>query len=63
MLESRLTIVLVTHSAFAAAYADRTVELWDGRIERDGPSVVEPAATAKRHDDPPRALRLLTRDS
>jgi putative ABC transport system ATP-binding protein len=30
-----LTIILVTHSAVAAAYAERTIELLDGRIVRD----------------------------
>jgi len=33
--EQRLTVVLVTHSALAATYGDRTVELRDGRIVRD----------------------------
>jgi hypothetical protein len=33
--ERRLTIVMVTHSTVAAGYGDRTVELKDGRIERD----------------------------
>ncbi len=33
--ERRLTVVMVTHSAFAATYGDRTVELRDGRIVRD----------------------------
>ena len=31
-VERRLTVVLVTHSAFAATYGHRTVELSDGRI-------------------------------
>lgn len=30
-----LTVVLVTHSSFAATYGDRTIELQDGRIVRD----------------------------
>src|SRR5262245_61739473 len=30
-----LTVVLVTHSSFAATYGDRTIELQDGRIFRD----------------------------
>jgi putative ABC transport system ATP-binding protein len=34
-LEKRLTVLLVTHSPFAAKYGDRTVELRDGRIVRD----------------------------
>jgi putative ABC transport system ATP-binding protein len=33
--ERRLTVILVTHSTFAATYGERTVELRDGRIERD----------------------------
>ena len=33
--ERSLTVVMVTHSAFAATYGDRTVELRDGRIIRD----------------------------
>jgi len=31
----RLTIMLVTHSTFAATYGHRTIELQDGRIVRD----------------------------
>ena len=31
----RLTVILVTHSSFAATYGDRTIELQDGRIIRD----------------------------
>jgi len=31
----RVTIVMVTHNAFAATYGDRTLELQDGRIARD----------------------------
>ena len=34
--ERRLTIILATHSAQAASYAHRTVELLDGRVVRDG---------------------------
>lgn len=30
-----VTVVMVTHNAFAATYGDRTVELHDGRIVRD----------------------------
>jgi len=33
--EESLTIVMVTHSAFAATYGDRTVELRDGALVRD----------------------------
>ena len=33
--EKRMTVLLVTHSAFAAGYGDRMVELSDGRIIRD----------------------------
>jgi len=34
--DRQLTIILVTHSPVAAAYGNRTVELRDGRIVRDG---------------------------
>jgi len=40
--EAPLTVILVTHSALAATYGDRTVELRDGRIIRD----VRPPADA-----------------
>ncbi|HXJ35238.1 MAG TPA: ABC transporter ATP-binding protein [Candidatus Eisenbacteria bacterium] len=40
--EVPLTVILVTHSALAATYGDRTVELRDGRIIRD----VRPPADA-----------------
>ena len=30
-----MTVVMVTHNVFAAAYGDRTLELHDGRIIRD----------------------------
>lgn len=33
--ERKLTVVLVTHSAFAATYGHRTIEIQDGRIVRD----------------------------
>jgi putative ABC transport system ATP-binding protein len=33
--ERQLTVVLVTHSTFAATYGDRTIELQDGAIVRD----------------------------
>jgi putative ABC transport system ATP-binding protein len=33
--ERRLSVVLVTHSTFAATYGHRTVELQDGRVVRD----------------------------
>jgi putative ABC transport system ATP-binding protein len=33
--EERVTVVMVTHSTFAAAYGDRTLELHDGRILHD----------------------------
>ena len=33
--ELALSVVLVTHSAFAARYASRTVEMRDGSIHRD----------------------------
>jgi putative ABC transport system ATP-binding protein len=34
-VERRLTVVMVTHSAFAATYGHRTVELQDGHIVRE----------------------------
>jgi putative ABC transport system ATP-binding protein len=34
-MEERLTVVLVTHSTFAATYGQRTLELRDGRIVRE----------------------------
>jgi len=34
-VERNLTVILVTHSAFAATYGHRTVELCDGRIVRE----------------------------
>jgi putative ABC transport system ATP-binding protein len=33
--ERRLTVLMVTHSPQAATYADRTVEMCDGRVARD----------------------------
>src|SRR5438094_3016781 len=33
--ERSLTVVMVTHSAYAATYGHRTIELRDGQIERD----------------------------
>jgi putative ABC transport system ATP-binding protein len=43
--EQRLTVVLVTHSTFAATYGHRTVELRDGRIVREARAAREhPAA-------------------
>jgi putative ABC transport system ATP-binding protein len=32
---ARATVIMVTHSVFAATYGDRTIELHDGRIRRD----------------------------
>ena len=37
-VERRVTIVMVTHSPVAAAYAERTVELRDGRVVGDATS-------------------------
>jgi len=34
-LEKQVTVLLVTHSPFAAKYGDRTLELRDGRLVRD----------------------------
>src|SRR5439155_7784281 len=33
--ERSLTVVMVTHSAYAATYGHRTIELRDGQVERD----------------------------
>ena len=40
--EQGLTIVLVTHSTFAATYGHRTIEIQDGRIKRDVRAPREP---------------------
>jgi putative ABC transport system ATP-binding protein len=32
---ARMTVIMVTHSAFAATYGDRTLEIEDGRVIRD----------------------------
>jgi putative ABC transport system ATP-binding protein len=42
--DRHLTIVLVTHSAFAATYGHRTVELRDGRIVHEARAPKEPPA-------------------
>jgi putative ABC transport system ATP-binding protein len=42
--DRNLTIVLVTHSAFAATYGHRTVELRDGRIVHEARAPEEPPA-------------------
>jgi len=39
-----LTVVLVTHSAFAASYGPRTIELGDGRVVRDVRAPREPSS-------------------
>jgi putative ABC transport system ATP-binding protein len=44
----RVTVVMVTHNAFAAAYGDRTLEVRDGRLVRDVAAPVR--AAAARHD-------------
>jgi putative ABC transport system ATP-binding protein len=41
-VDRQLTVVLVTHSTFAATYGDRTIELRDGRIARDVRAPREP---------------------
>jgi putative ABC transport system ATP-binding protein len=41
--DRHLTVILVTHSTFAATYGHRTVELQDGRITRDVRAPREPA--------------------
>ena len=48
-VEHRLTIVLVTHSTFAATYGHRTVELRDGRIVARG---ARGARAGRRARDP-----------
>ena len=40
--EEHLTVVLVTHSAFAAGYGHRTVELCDGRVLRESRPSIDP---------------------
>jgi len=40
--ESELTVVLVTHSTFAATYGQRTIEIRDGRIQSDVRAPFEP---------------------
>ena len=37
--EAGAAVVLVTHDARVAAFADREVHLWDGRVDDAGPSV------------------------
>jgi putative ABC transport system ATP-binding protein len=44
----RVTIVMVTHNAFAAAYGDRTLEVRDGRLVRD---IAAPMRAAAAHHD------------
>jgi ABC-type lipoprotein export system ATPase subunit len=44
----RVTIVMVTHNAFAAAYGDRTLEVRDGRLVRD---IAAPMRAAGAHHD------------
>ena len=39
-----LTVVLVTHSTFAATYGHRTVELRDGRVVREVKAPPDPTA-------------------
>jgi putative ABC transport system ATP-binding protein len=43
----RVTIVMVTHNAFAAAYGDRTLEMRDGQLVRD---VAAPVRAAAHHE-------------
>ncbi len=49
-VERRLTVVMVTHSAFAATYGDRTVELRDGRVVRDVRAPREPSKVVPLRD-------------
>jgi putative ABC transport system ATP-binding protein len=48
--ERHLTIVLVTHSAYAATFGDRTIELRDGKPIRDVRRPVEPARVIPIHE-------------
>jgi len=42
--EHDLTVVMVTHNAFAATYGHRTIELRDGRIVREVRAPRDPTA-------------------
>jgi putative ABC transport system ATP-binding protein len=42
--ESELTVVLVTHSTFAATYGQRTIEIRDGRMQSDVRAPFEPGS-------------------
>ena len=46
-LEASMSVVLVTHDAFAATYGQRTIELRDGRIVADVGSVDESRGARK----------------
>src|SRR5207253_9358523 len=51
--ERSLTVVMVTHSAYAASYGHRTIELRDGRIERDVYARPTAAKEVRPRDLPP----------
>ena len=52
-LERSLTVVMVTHSAYAATYGHRTIELRDGQVERDVQARRPVAEFSGRRDVPP----------
>jgi putative ABC transport system ATP-binding protein len=53
--ERSLTVVMVTHSVYAASYGQRTIELRDGQIERDvhAPALTEQAIRIPRFPPEP----------
>ncbi len=51
--ERSLTVVMVTHSAYAASYGHRTIELRDGRIERDVQARPTAAQEVRPREVPP----------
>ena len=52
-LERSLTVVMVTHSAYAATYGHRTIELRDGQVERDVQARRPVAEFSRPRDVPP----------
>ena len=51
--ERSLTVVMVTHSAYAATYGHRTIELRDGQVERDVQARRPVAEFSRPRDVPP----------
>ncbi len=51
--ERSLTVVMVTHSAYAATYGHRTIELRDGQLERDVQARRPVAEFSRPRDVPP----------